>query len=357
MTESKRIKERLLFSTLTGSRLFGTDSENSDTDIKGIFLPDITDLILKKASNFYDFSTNKKRTKNTKEDIDEKYFSLQFFMEHIIKGDMNFIDILFANTNKKCTLHIDPLWEELIKNTDKLISKNITMSLRMFSAQCIKNYNKTEKINLFIIIKNYIKQKLDDNKSKEKLTLESVISKDYNITYDENKKKEYKKGNKVIGYIYAQNINGLFDDFDIVRCFNNENFMIIKDIKIPFNEKLEDTYERISSIINNDGKKSEIISESKGIDYKILSHCVRIIYQVEELISNGKISFPLKDKQLEFVRSIKFKITKLSYNEIIEWINQKIEAINNKLIPESNLRDESDKEWIDNFILKCYDYK
>ena len=39
------IKEKILFKTLTGSKLYGTNSENSDTDIKGVFLPDIKDLL------------------------------------------------------------------------------------------------------------------------------------------------------------------------------------------------------------------------------------------------------------------------------------------------------------------------
>ena len=47
------IKEKILFKTLTGSKLYGTNSENSDTDIKGVFLPDIKDLLLNKAPKHY----------------------------------------------------------------------------------------------------------------------------------------------------------------------------------------------------------------------------------------------------------------------------------------------------------------
>ena len=30
------MKERVIFKTVSGSKLYGTDSENSDTDIKGV---------------------------------------------------------------------------------------------------------------------------------------------------------------------------------------------------------------------------------------------------------------------------------------------------------------------------------
>ena len=356
MAETKKIKERLLFSTITGSKLFGTESENSDTDIKGIFLPDIRNLILQNSSDLYDFSTNSNQ-KNTNDDIDEKYFSLQFFLNLISKGDSNCIDILFAYTNKKCTLHIDPLWEELIKNTDKLISKNIIRSLQICRSQCIKKHYKGEKLNVFINLKNYIKKSIEDNKFKQKLTLESILFKDYNILYDENKKKEYYKNNRLIGYTYSQNLNGISDNLDILKCFSKDNYLLINEYKFPLDERIVLIYEKLNSIINNYGDRTKKASENKGADYKALSHCIRNIFEVEEIINKGKISFPLKDKQLEFVRSIKFKTTKMNYDEIIEWISKKYDEINNKLIKESNLRDNPDKEWIDNFILKCYDNK
>ena len=356
MTETKKIKERILFSTITGSKLFGTESEDSDTDIKSVFLPDIKDLILKNSFDQYDFSTNTNQ-KNTNKDIDEKYFSLQLFLNLVSKGDSNCIDILFAYTNKKCTLLIDPIWEELIKNTNKVICKNIIRSLQICRTECIKKHFKGEKLNIFINLQKYIKKWIEKNKSNQILTLESILSKDYSIIYDDNKKKEYYKNNRLIGYCYIQNLKGIYENLDILKCFSNDIYLLINEHKFSLNERIELILEKVNLIINNYGERTKKASENKGTDYKALSHCIRNIYQIEELINTGKISFPLKDKQLEFVRSIKFNTTKMNYDEIIEWISKKYDLLKNQINNDSNLKDSPDKEWIDNFILKCYDNK
>ena len=44
----------------------------------------------------------------------------------------------------------------------------------------------------------------------------------------------------------------------------------------------------------------------------------------------------------------------MTYDEIIEWIEKKIDLIDNNLLPNSNLREKADYKWIENFILKQY---
>ena len=44
------MKERVLFKCFGGSYLYGTNGENSDKDYRGVFLPDIKDLILNGVS-------------------------------------------------------------------------------------------------------------------------------------------------------------------------------------------------------------------------------------------------------------------------------------------------------------------
>ena len=70
------MNETVIFKTLSGSRLYGTYNENSDTDIKGVFLPSMHDLILGKAPKHYVSSTGKSNEKNNAEDVDETYYSL-----------------------------------------------------------------------------------------------------------------------------------------------------------------------------------------------------------------------------------------------------------------------------------------
>ena len=76
--------EKLIFKTYAGSKLYGTDSECSDTDIKGVFIPYKEDLILGKAPKHYSVSSNNQKEKNNKADIDETYYSIHYFLELIL---------------------------------------------------------------------------------------------------------------------------------------------------------------------------------------------------------------------------------------------------------------------------------
>ena len=92
--------------------------------------------------------------------------------------------------------------------------------------------------------------------------------------------------------------------------------------------------------------------KKSSVDWKAISHCVRVLLQVEELLTEGKITFPLKDS--EFIKSIKYATTNMSYDEIMEMIENKIVNIDNNLLPNSTLREKADYKWIETFILNCY---
>ncbi len=50
---------------------------------------------------------------------------------------------------------------------------------------------------------------------------------------------------------------------------------------------------------------------------------------------------------------IKYNTSHMTRDEIMEWIEKKIEYINTQL-EKSILREKADYKWIENFILNCY---
>jgi len=58
---------KIVYITMYGSKLFGTDNPHSDTDYKGIFIPSQTDVLLKRDIEHYNYNTNE-NSKNEKED-------------------------------------------------------------------------------------------------------------------------------------------------------------------------------------------------------------------------------------------------------------------------------------------------
>ena len=76
---------RLLYLTEFGSRLYGTNTPESDYDFHGIYLPSMQDMLLQKKAPHVHFSTGDKENKNTSEDCDIQLWSLQYWLLNLIK--------------------------------------------------------------------------------------------------------------------------------------------------------------------------------------------------------------------------------------------------------------------------------
>lgn len=345
------MEEKIIFKSLSGSKLYGTDSIHSDTDIKGVFLPDIKDCILGKVSNVITKSTGSKNEKNSSIDIDETYYSLQYFLKLAAKGETNCIDLLFANSNKNAIIQDSFIWKELTKNIDKIITKNMSSYLGYCKSQCQKYSIKGDKLNNYNsflkMCELYYNEKDEHGASS---TLYNVLCKAFNL----------ESLNHLIPKIGEKQVKVVFSDFShynfgehcyFVTASNKESYISIYDVKFTLSDNIKSVYHKCKKVINSYGKRAQSAANEDGTDLKAISHCVRVLFQVEEIIETGKITFPLKEA--DFIKSIKYNTTAMTRDEIMEWIEKKIEYIND-LIEKSNLREKSDYDWINNFILSCY---
>lgn len=341
----------IIFETLSGSKLYGTNSEKSDTDIKGIFLPDITDCILGKAPKVISESTGKKYEKNSSEDVDKTYYSLQYFLELAAKGETNCIDLLFANTNEFAVLKTTPIWDELTANYDKIITKNMNAYMSYCKSQCQKYSIKGDKLNnynQFLKMCEFYFNNKDKNGAP--ITLAEAICQAFH--YDSLK--------HLIPKVREDRIKVTFSDFAPYKfgdhCYfitadNKESYISISDMKFTLSDSIKSAYHKCKKVINSYGKRAQAAADNDGSDLKAISHCVRVLCQVEEILETGKITFPLKDA--DFIKSIKYNTSHLTRDEIMNWIEKKIEIINDK-IEKSTLRTKADYKWINNFIISCY---
>lgn len=343
------IKERIIFKCIVGSKLYGTDNENSDTDIKGVFLPDIDDLILGKAPKHYTFSSSGKYDKNDKDDVDETYYSLQYFLELAAKGDTNAIDLLFAYTNHTQVIIDTPIWRELIKNIDKIITKNVNAYVGYCKHQAFKYSIKGEKLNNFFEFERFCQTSI--KKYNERITLKEAIENEFCKDFIDNIIKDKINIKEKLAFSNEAIFN-FGEHCYIIVAENKEAFLQISDVKFQLLDTINTALHKVNKVIGSYGKRAENAAEQNGADYKAISHCIRVLTQVEELLIDNKITFPLKNA--EFIKSIKFNQTDMSYDQIMELIEKKINRIETTLLPKSTLRDKADFIWIKQFILDVY---
>ncbi len=315
----------VVYLTKTGSTLYGTNDENSDTDYKGIFIPQKVDILLKKDIPYYTSNTNNKNEKNTKDDIDLHLDSIFTFIRLLKKGETGAIDLLFSIFDSTTTIkQNDNFIEQLKENYGKFYSKN----LHSFVGYCVgqsKKYNiRGQRYNELVVLNNHL-ETLSKQEEKIEIYFEKfkVFFKDEKFKYIRFTTAPAPKSSKVPYDIpYLEVLGKKFIGTVDINYLSNK----LKDMQNQFGNRAR--------------------ASADGVDWKSLSHAFRIISEVEELVDTNFIKFPLEKRK--YIYSIK------KGNETLESVMDKIDIlldiVNDKL-ENSSLSDKVDMNFTDNFIL------
>ena len=137
----KEYNYKVIYISKYGSKLYGTDNPNSDTDYKGLFIPSKESVLLKKDIEHYNFNSNNTNTKNSKDDIDLQLFSIYKWFSLLKKGETGAIDILFSLFREDTQVFNDPKYTLVLKeNYRRFYNRN----LHSFLGYCVgqsKVYN------------------------------------------------------------------------------------------------------------------------------------------------------------------------------------------------------------------------
>jgi predicted nucleotidyltransferase len=106
-----KIPGKIIFKAIVGSQAYGTNNENSDIDIKGVYIQDIDEVS--------GFKTYKPQIEISK---DEVYFEIGRFLELLQKGNPTVLELLASPED--CILERFPEWYLLIEQKEKFISKD-----------------------------------------------------------------------------------------------------------------------------------------------------------------------------------------------------------------------------------------
>jgi predicted nucleotidyltransferase len=168
----------LLFEAISGSRAYGTNTEASDTDFRGVFILPAEDLF---GLNYIDQVSD--------ETNDSIYYELGRFLQLLQAQNPNIIELL--NMPEENILFKHPVFEEILSNKKRFLSKACKNSFAGYAIAQIKkarglnkkqNWEK-EKITrkeLLDFMKadvRKIRQKKDVKKDIHKSDFEKIIEK------------------------------------------------------------------------------------------------------------------------------------------------------------------------------------
>ena len=309
---------KLIFLSHSGSRLHGTSTPSSDTDLKGIFIPSMDDIILQRPPRTIQLKTNQTGNKNSKEDIDIELFSIYFFFELLGKGDSNVIELMFS-IGSKFELYRDKSVEVIEKNRSSFVINKTRAFVGFAMTQAQKYSMKGERL-----------QELEDSLK----FLESLAE---GLSKKEVKETKLQK--------FSEELFSFSEDKKYVKIEEREEgvyFSVLGQMH-RFSNTLGHTISLLSQKYHQYGGRAQKAKEAKGVDFKALAHAVRAIEEAIELLETGELKFPLKNAEhLKDIKTGKYSLEEIS-NEVEEKLVQLHKIEDSSTLPTHIDRKEVDK--------------
>ena len=158
-----------------GSHLYGCETETSDQDFKGIFMPSKEQIFLNKIPKSISENTKVGTSKNTKNDVDTEMYSLHYFLKLACEGQTCALDMIHAPDNM--ILKTSNIWKKIVNKKELFYTKN----MQAFLGYCLRQVAKysckgsrlaaAKKVLDYLNDNNFIK----DMKFNKKFEVDSVI--------------------------------------------------------------------------------------------------------------------------------------------------------------------------------------
>lgn len=309
----------LLYATISGSKLYGTHNENSDTDVKFIFKPSLEDCIIGTASKNLNMNTSSDKKSNSKDDVDCQGWSIQFFLDLLRQGDTNAIDVLYSVTNEDCLIYY-PNFTKYHYSMNKIF------------------YNPLDYFDISNMrgLLGYIVSQSD--KYGLKGSRYNKLNEVYLVTLDEMKKLPQNRGfdsyidyklEKIYQTILEKCGDSTFCKFEV--CQDGREAIRLGGKVHLLDISINEFVRRMESELGRYGERSKKALD--GSDWKALSHAYRGIVQILELIDTKNLTFPLKDANL--LKEIKngnlsMEKTNILISEGLQTVKIKLDSIQNK---------------------------
>lgn len=306
-----------------GSHLYGTSTPLSDTDYKVVAIPSARDILLGRGNHGVTIPHKIKALgeKNLPGDVDEERFSLQKYLNLLCEGQTVALDMLFATPNM---FEVTPSreWFEIQDNRHKLISRKSAA----FVGYCRQQANKYGIKGSRVAAARKALALLREAKPIDKLETINTQIRAMVASTDQMAVIDLEQPNKVM--IPHWKVCGR---------------------KMAYRSTIKEATNVMQHLVDEYGSRALMAETQNGVDWKALSHAVRVGQEALELFRKGTITFPLINA--EYILAI--KQGRVLYQEVAQAIETLLERIEMES-PRSALPEKPDLAWVDGFIARTY---
>lgn len=309
-----------------GSHLYGTETLISDLDIKGIYIPQAKDILLQRVKPVISIKRNKEHgEKNTSEDVDYELYSLSKFLELLSDGQSMALEMIFAPESSLISKP-HPLWEEIKLLAPNLFSKQAAYFVRYCKKQANKYGIKGSRIAAVRVILEHLTKAESQYGSASKL----------GIIEDQLK-------------ILAENCEFLTISEIIKPNGFTSRYFEICGKKAGLDASIKLARLIAEKLIDEYVERALAAEKNAGVDWKALSHAVRVGREAIEFISTQCLTFP----RPEASHLLDIKYGKIPFQQVSEEIEQIIFDLD-FAVKKSNLPESFDQSIVDNFVERVY---
>lgn len=252
------VEDRVVFESLTGSRVYGLDSPESDYDYRGVCIPP-----MRYFTGLYEFEQHESK------DPDRTIFNIHKFFKLAMNNNPNILELIFVE--EKYIKFMAPIWERVIANRLLFLSKKVKHTYCGYAYAQIKRIKSHKK---------WLLSPPDHKPERHEFGLrDNTFSAD---DYGMMASLEDKGG-----------IKSLSDD--VVQLYMKEK---------SFRNALK-TYQQYEDWkIHRNPKRAEL--EAKYLfDTKYMGHTFRLLIQGKEILTTGTLNVHLKDEDIKLIQDIK----------------------------------------------------
>ena len=276
----------VLYQVMYGSKLYGTSTPTSDTDLKSVYLPLIDDLLLgrklvatKSRVDEFGVPVPDKQSMPDR-GVENEYIPFQTFVRDFVRGQTYAVEIAWAvvANGPQAPDEVSLREHEILLTMVNLFANSEVYSMVGFAQKQTLDYvHRGERLNEALRIRDVVREVISRSawkQDKNKLRLDTPLQ-------------------------FAE--NELAMDF-IIRCTNldegttTNNNRVLRTLELNGRSYAETTElshldKQLTKLVEAYGDRTNAAAVT-DVDFKSLSHAVRVYQQSIELLDHGVVTFP-----------------------------------------------------------------
>jgi hypothetical protein len=317
---------RMIVSIKFGSHLYGTSTPASDVDFKSVYIPAADDILLQRVKGSINTARRKaEKEKNLPGEVEEEAYSLQRYLGLVAEGQTVALDMFFA-PEWSMTAPPAPEWREIVENRHRLLTRRSAAFVGYCRQQANKYGIKGSRVAAARAVLALLDRLVVENGTTAKLgSFEAEIIAAVEPIEHTSFLDIPAPGDKLVRHLEVCNR------------------------KLPFTASIKSARDIIQRLVDEYGQRALLAESQQGVDWKALSHAVRVGRQAVEFLQTGHVTFPLP--YAEHILAI--KLGGVEYQAVAAEIEDLLFRVEDEAA-RSPLPDAPDFAWIDDFVADVY---